>query len=150
MIQWPEFNDKGDLPTGIHRATLAEMLQHFGAGSLQRRIVARRLERVYNLAHGTGQLARLVVFGSFVTAKPDPNDVDVFLIMEDAFDLSRLTGEAAIIFDHMAAQSAEGVSIFWIRRVAAMDGEQAALEHWQIKRDKTLRGVVEVINDDKK
>lgn len=108
MKHWPEFDGNGDLPSGIHRATISEVLQHFGSRNLQRRIVAQRLERVYNLARGTGQLARFVIFGSFVTAKPDPNDVDVFMLMEDAFDLNRETGEAAIIFDHMAAQSAEG------------------------------------------
>ena len=57
-------------------------------------------------------------------------------------------GEAAIIFDHLAGQNVEGASIFWIRRQAAIGGEQAAVEHWQLKRDKTRRGIVEVINDD--
>jgi hypothetical protein len=34
----------------------------------------------------------------------------------------------------MAAQNYEGASIFWLRRMAALDGEEAAIEHWQIKR----------------
>jgi hypothetical protein len=42
----------------------------------------------------------------------------------------------------------EGASVFWIRRLAAIDGEQEALEHWQIKRDNTRRGIVEVISND--
>jgi hypothetical protein len=70
------------------------------------------------------------------------------MLMEDTFDSSQVTGEAAIIFDHTAAQNVEGASVFWIRRMAAIGGEQAALEHWQIKRDKTERGIVEVISDD--
>jgi hypothetical protein len=53
-----------------------------------------------------------------------------------------------MIFDHQAAQNAEGASIFWIRRLAAISGEQATLEHWQITRDKTQRGIVEVIGYD--
>ena len=56
MKNWPEFNHNGDLPVGIHEATLDEVLQHYG--------------------------------------------------------------------------------------------DQEALEHWQIKRDKTRRGIVEVISDD--
>ena len=150
MRQWPEFDGNGDLPTGIHQAALVEVMEHFGTSTMQRRIVARRLERIYNLARSTGQLARLVIFGSFVTAKPDPNDVDVFMLMQDTFDSSQVTGEAAIIFDHMAAQSTEGASVFWIRKAAAIGGEQAALAHWQVKRDKTKRGIVEVIGDDQK
>ena len=70
------------------------------------------------------------------------------MLMEDTFESKRVTGEAAIIFDHVAAQNAEDASVFWIRRMAAIGGEPAALEHWQIKRDKTKRGIVEVISDD--
>jgi hypothetical protein len=32
----------------------------------------------------TGKVARFVVFGSFVTAKDEPNDVDVILLVEDS------------------------------------------------------------------
>lgn len=38
--------------------------------------------------------------------------------------------------------------MFWIRRLAAIEGEQQALEHSQLRRDKTRRGIVEVIRDD--
>jgi hypothetical protein len=148
MKQWPEFDENGDLPIGIHQATLAEVLHHFATSTVQRRLVGQRLERIYKLALGTGQVTRFVVFGSFVTAKPDPKDVDIFLLMEDAFDSNQVRGEAAIIFDHPSAQNVEGASVFWIRRLAAIGGEPAALEHWQTKRDKTQRGIVEVINHD--
>jgi hypothetical protein len=148
MKHWSEFDDNGDLPVGVQQATLAEVLGHFGTSTAQRRLVGQRLERIYKLAFGTGLLARFVVFGSFVTAKPDPDDVDIFMLMDDSFELSAVRGETAIIFDHLAAQTVEGASVFWIRRMAAIGGEQAALEHWQIKRDKTQRGIVEVISDD--
>ena len=69
-------------------------------------------------------------------------------LMEDTFDSAQLSGEEVIIFDNMAAQNSEGASVFWIRRLAAIGGEQAALEDWQIKRDRTRRGVVEVIIND--
>jgi hypothetical protein len=148
MKKWPEFDDNGDLPVGIHPATLDEVLQHFGIGSVQRGLVGHRLERICNLARGTGLMARFIVFGSFVTAKPDPGDVDIFMLMEDSFDSNQVGGEAAIIFDHQAAQNNLGASVFWIRRLAAIGGETDALQHWQIKRDKKRRGIVEVISDD--
>ena len=43
------------------------------------------LEHIYALANAGGHLARFIVFGSFVTAKPAPNDVDIFLLMSDSF-----------------------------------------------------------------
>ena len=68
---------------GVYPVTLAEVLSRFGGGTAQRQAVAGRLVRIYQLAVSTGFLARFVVFGSFVTAKPEPRDVDVILVMED-------------------------------------------------------------------
>src|SRR5947209_1112376 len=101
----PAFNEEGDLPPGVHPATLTEVLERFGQGSVQRCAVADRLKRVYQLAASTGQVARFVVFGSFVTAKDDPNDVDIVMLMEDAFDLASVTGEAALPFQHLEADA---------------------------------------------
>jgi hypothetical protein len=86
-----------------------------------------------------------VVFGSFVTAKLVPNDVDIFLLMEDTFDVSQLIGEARLLFDHAAAQTRFGASVFWLRRLALLDDEQTTLSHWQITREGSYRGIVEII-----
>lgn len=134
----------GDMPSGVHRATLREVLDRFGTGSNSRRRMALRLNRIHRLAAGTGQVARFIVFGSFVTAKANPNDVDVFLVMEDTFDVSGLTGDARLLFDHQEAQSQFGASVFWVRRLAALGGEKQAIEFWQLKRDGTKRGIVEI------
>ncbi len=148
MKIWPEFDNNGDLPEGIYQATLTEVLQYFGTGTVRRRMVGQRLERIYKLASSTGHVVRFVVFGSFVTAKPNPGDVDIFMLMEDSFDSSGVRGEAAAVFDHLAVQNVEGASVFWIRQQAAIGGEQEVVEYWQIKRDKSRRGIVEVISDD--
>jgi hypothetical protein len=68
--------------------------------------------------------------------------------MEDTFDISPLSGEAALIFDHGVTQNYEGASIFWIRRLAALEGEEATVLYWQLKRDGSQRGIVEVVEDD--
>lgn len=129
----------------MHRSSLREVLDQFRVGSAQRKAVALRLERVYRIAEATDHLARFVVFGSFVTNKPEPQDVDVFLVMEDTFDASQLAGDASLLFDHAAAQAHFGASVFWVRHRAAWPDEQAAVEFWQVKRGGGRRGVVEVI-----
>jgi hypothetical protein len=143
----PAFTATGDLPVGVHQATLQEAIARFGVGPAQRRAVALRLERVYNIAKGTGSLARFVIFGSFVTAKPDPNDVDVFLIMEDHFQPGQLSEEAAQPFDHLQADIQFGASVFWTKRSGIIGDEQSALEHWQIKRDHSYRRIIEIIEE---
>lgn len=141
----PPFADSGDLPPGVHPATLLEAMARFGAGSIKRKVLAQRLGRIEQLARATGHLARFVIFGSFITAKPDPNDVDVFLLMEDTFDSGSLGGEARLLFDHASAQAHFGASVFWMRRLAALGGEREAVEFWQVRRDGGRRGIVEVI-----
>ena len=143
----PSFGKDGDLPPGIYRTTLRDALRRFGKGSRQRVAVAQRLERIYRVSTGTGQLVRFVVFGSFVSAKREPADVDVFLLMEDTFDMGQLTGEARVLFDHAAAQAHFGASVFWLRRLAALGGEEQAIVGWQIKRDGTFRGIIEVVEE---
>ena len=144
MKNWPEFDSNGDLPTGVHQATLAEVVERFGRATAQRSIVAKRLSRIYELASSSGNLARLIIFGSFITAEPHPNDVDVFLLMEDAFDQDKCSGELAELFEHLETENKGGASVFWMRRVSTMGDEQGFIECWQIKRGQSRRGIVEV------
>jgi predicted nucleotidyltransferase len=90
---------------------MEEVLSRFGEATIQRGLVALRLKRVHELAMATGQVKRFIVFGSFVTEKPEPNDIDVFLLMDNAFDLGQVTGEAKLLFDHPVAQAHFGASI---------------------------------------
>jgi predicted nucleotidyltransferase len=143
-----EFNAAGDLPAGIHSASLHEVLERFGDGTLQRLTVASRLARIHSVAMSTGQVRRFIVFGSFVTAKPNPNDVDVFLLMEDSFTISDIVGEARMLFDHSVAEARFGASIFWLRHQAAFGGEDATVAHWQIKRDGSRRGIIEIVREE--
>jgi len=143
----PPLRRDGDLPLGVYRVTLRETLRRFGKGSRQRFAVAQRLERIYRISVSTGHLARFVVFGSFVSAKREPADLDVFLLMEDTFDMGQLSGEARVLFDHASAQAHFGASLFWLRRLAALGGEEQAIAGWQIKRDGTCRGIIEIVEE---
>ena len=66
------------------------------------------------------------------------------MIMDDNFDMGSLVGEARLLFYHGTAQDYFGCSVFWIRHLAAIGGEEAAIEDWQLKRDGTERGIVEI------
>ena len=46
MKQWSDFNEYGDLPPGIHQATLTEVIEHFGQGTPQRHIMTRHLREI--------------------------------------------------------------------------------------------------------
>ena len=140
----PDFNAHGDLPSDIHVTTLNEVVNRFGQSTTQRVAIADRLSRIHQIAVATGHVRRFVVFGSFVTDKPEPNDVDIFIVMDDDFDFSSTSGETRLLFEHGSAQSHFGASVFWLRQLAAYNGEDAAVADWKIKRDGTERGIVEL------
>ena len=75
MKEWPLLTETGDLPTGIHRATLTEVLERFGQSSPRRMVLGRRIRHIYELVQQTSCLARLILYGSFITNKLEPNDV---------------------------------------------------------------------------
>ncbi len=145
LIPIPALNANGDLPGGIHAATLGEVREAFGASNRERVLLFDRLERIHDIAARTGHLARFVVYGSFVTDKPIPNDVDVFMVFDDTFDASTCDAEASLLLDHATADSHFGASVFWLRRPAAFGGEKATIEFWQTKRDGGKRGIIEIV-----
>jgi len=143
----PGFDVRGDLPEGLHKATLSEVLGRFGSGSEARQAATAVLQRIHRLVTATGKLDRFVIFGSYVTAKPDPHDVD-FLVMKDDFSLAACDEQTRVLFDHRRAEGEVGASIFWACPSALL---RTSLEDfllgWGTKRDRTLRGIVEVIHD---
>ena len=139
----PEFNDAGDLPAAVYRVTVEEALARFGRGSPQREEVTRRLLRILKVARSTGGLDRVIIYGSYVTAKPHPKDVNVVLLMKDGFDWRTCDQEALSLFDHEQAIVAFGANVFWTRPAAMIfDTVETFIESWQIKRGKGRRGVV--------
>ncbi|MCX7011656.1 MAG: hypothetical protein NTW86_03655 [Candidatus Sumerlaeota bacterium] len=141
----PNFNSAGDLPEGVYPATIDEALGRFGTGTPQRQAVTARLLRVYRLAAATGKLDRLILFGSYITATANPNDVDLVLVMRDNFDVRDYEGETQALFDHQRAAEVFEASIFWIRpALLLLETVEEFIAYWQIKRDETRRGIVEV------
>ena len=85
----PPFDQHGLLPEGIHDCNLDEIKARFGSfqGSDRRPKLLQKLEALVTEVR-SARLARcLLVDGSFATAKPDPNDIDLVLVLPFAHDL---------------------------------------------------------------
>ncbi len=98
------------------------------------------------LAQRTEKLERFIIYGSYVTAKPAPNDVDIILIMRDDFRMAECDEETAIVFHHLQTHDELGASVFWASPSGILLGTvDQFISGWQIKRDNGLREIVEVI-----
>ena len=145
----PAFDSRGDLPEGVYKASLDEVVARFGHETPRRHLVTARLRRIYELARATGKLERFVIFGSYVTAKLEPNDVDIILVVRDDFGEQDYDPEVFPMFDHRRAQRELGTSIFVVRP-AFLLGETVDdfIAHWQITRAMSRRGIVEVVAEE--
>jgi hypothetical protein len=74
----PQFLENGFLPAGLYSADRIEVEKRFGKNTPQRRKLFERLKLFVEMARHCGAL-KLLINGSFVTAKGDPNDVDVVI-----------------------------------------------------------------------
>ena len=87
----------------------------------------------------------MIIFGSFVTEKVEPNDVDVVLLMRDDFKLLACPPAALLLFDHLRAENELGASIFWARPgMLVGESVQEFVASWQVKRGGGRRGILEV------
>jgi len=84
----PDLDQDGNLPPGIHRATLEEIADRFGTSTEIRRAEIQSLFWLVDLAKRAG-VERLIVNGSFVTDVLEPNDVDCVLLMGGSFPRDR-------------------------------------------------------------
>ena len=139
------FTKAGDLPAGIHSADWTELEERFGRTSDTRLRALGRLQLLYELAARTGKLTRFLIFGSFVSATSAPGDVDVVLVMAGDFILEEAPRESRTLFSHSDAEARFGASVFWVREGMLTEEQvRGFLDTWQLKRDGTHRGIVEV------
>ena len=94
-ILLPEFSESGYLPPGLHRADLVEVQQRFGSNET-RKALLRHLDNFVELARSVGA-QKLILDGSFVTAKENLADIDVILVLPDTFDTT--SREARILLE---------------------------------------------------
>jgi hypothetical protein len=87
----PSLTADGFLPSGLFECTLPELQTRFGAfrGSEQRVRLFSRLEELTLAARSSGLFEALIIDGSFVTAKPAPNDIDLVAVLRPGHSFER-------------------------------------------------------------
>ena len=140
----------GYLPPGIHEATLSEVVERFGTNTPRRQVLASRLQELVSLARATRKLQRTFIWGSFVTDKPFPRDLDIFLLMQEGFDreFAALSSPQRYIFEYERARILFEADIFWATEAIGAAVLASWLSVYQFSRDMEQRGIVEVIRDD--
>ncbi len=93
----PDFDEHGLLPLGIHDCTIAEIEARFGLfqSTEQRPRLMAKLAEFLAEVSVSGIVRAVLVDGSFVTANPAPNDVDLIIVVARKHDFASDLNPAA-------------------------------------------------------
>lgn len=82
LLTLPELNADGYLEEGIYLVELDKVLERFGTGSAVREQQGNLLRLVVESARKYPTIKRVLVWGSFVSAKPEPGDLDYSIVVD--------------------------------------------------------------------
>ena len=87
----------------------------------------------------------MFLWGSVVTSKEGPHDLDVLLVMDAGCVVEAVPAQAQVVFDHVQARLQFQADVFWTK--AALDPQvlHLGLDTYQTGKDCTRRGIVEVM-----
>src|SRR5256885_15569465 len=114
----PAFNQDGNLPEGIHLAAEEEVFMRFATPSARRQWLGDQLRSLVALAKSTGQLARAFLWGSFVTRKEAPNDLDVLLVMGTELAVEVVRAPPHFVFGHIPVQPRFRAEYIWTQALS--------------------------------
>lgn len=75
----PPFNQHGLLPSGIHPASLGELVEKLGFSSKRQDLIEQGLKPVLERLKELG-VREVYLNGSFTTSKPSPDDIDGYVL----------------------------------------------------------------------
>jgi hypothetical protein len=130
----PPFDELGNLPSGIHPATLVEIDSKFGHSSEIRRVQMDSVRWMIDLAWRAG-VQRIVLNGSFVTDIIEPNDVDCVLLIGRGFPIDA-TAETALL---------AGLPFIELKLVGQADFDEYVNQTFASDRMGIPQGMIEVI-----
>lgn len=130
----PTFDEHGNLPPGVHPATLDEVEARFGRDSELRRVQIESLRWLVDVA-GRAGVIRLVINGSFVTDVLEPQDLDCVLLIGSGFPQ-----------DHAAeAELLAGLPFLELSLVSQPDYDLLVEEFFATDRHAIPKGMVEIV-----
>ena len=124
--------------------SLDEIRIRFGIGTPRRQFLFRQLTLVSAQLASTGSLKQLYLFGSFVTGKAVPNDIDLFGVMSAGFSTDQLFGGILDVFRHDVCRIRYHADVFWVTEAVGADQIKDLLEIFSRDRDGRDQPVFEV------
>lgn len=144
----PSLTAGGELPPGVHSATLQEVEDAFGSRNDRRQLLMKGLKEAVALLKA-GDVSKVFIDGSFVSDKEEPNDIDGCWssIGADASKLDPLFWDFADEEDFQnkreSLRQKFGIDFFIAEIIEGGSGKPFP-EFFQTNRDGDAKGIIEV------
>ena len=124
--------------------SITEVKTRFGTSTPRRQFLFERFQVVFNLLHETGKVKHVYLFGSFPTAIPSPNDVDLFVVMAADFTTRSLSKDFWDVFTHDACRMRYNADVFWVTEAIGEEQIKAVLDVFSRNRMQEPQALLEV------
>jgi predicted nucleotidyltransferase len=125
-------------------ASLQEIETRFGTSTPRRQFLFRQLQNLFNRLLVVGGVKKVFLFGSFVTGKASPNDIDLLLVMNGAFSTANVSGQDVDIFQHDLCRIRFYADLFWVTESVGADRIEDLLDVFSRNRDGRPQPIIEV------
>ncbi len=128
----------------MQTASLEEIRKRFGTAAPRRQFLFARLHALVNQLLTIGGVRHIYLFGSFVSGKSAPNDIDLFIVMEAGFTTAHLTARALEVFQHDLCKIRYHADLFWVTEAIGAERISDLLDVFSRDREKQQQPIVEV------
>jgi predicted nucleotidyltransferase len=125
-------------------ASLDDIRIRFGTSTPRRQFLFRQLEIIVDQLLVTRNVKQIYLFGSFVSGKASPNDVDLLVIMNAGFSTAQLGGKVLELFQHDVCRIRYHADLFWVTEAVGNARIEDLLEVFSRDREGRTQSVVEV------
>ena len=144
----PLLNDVGELPPGIHLATVNEVEFAFGRINNKRRLLMMGLKKVIPLFK-YANVSKIYIDGSFTSDKEEPSDIDgcwsVFGVNELKLDPRFWNFETLEEFERNLKEIKDEFYIdFFIAEIFEGESGKPFPEFFQTNRDGKAKGIIQI------
>lgn len=137
----PDIDENGNLPPGIHKASIDEVIECFCRPRYGKRgPLSERLKALFSFVRSFA--LGIYVDGSYITSKLAPNDVDIVIIIPDDFDVKSNYGWRLLSF--MRQKNKNHLDIFPFKVNEQKEQLNKWLENWCHDQNGNPRGIIYV------
>ena len=144
-MRLPELNAVSYLPPGIYLASLDEVLERFGTSTPTRQQQGNLLRQIVERMRKYPTIKRVLLWGSFVSTKPAPGDLDYSIVIDPRHGQVTIEPEERRFFSPVSAKIYYGVDpSYLIINEYPLERYFELLEFICHDRDGQPRGILEV------